>query len=317
MQKNLVTDGTVWRPLEGDPLEATGLRWVDLEAPTEDELTALETRFLFHPLAVEDCRHLDQRSKLEEYGDHIFVVMHVFAADPGDAANLTMTELHCFVRENLLVTVHETPLKVIEAVRARALKGDRRGCRNAAAMLHEVLDSVVDDLFPVVEDLTDSTETLTEKILIYPDPQLLGRLLELKQAFNEVRRKAGPAREVLTGLSHGGLPGVCVPDAELIYFRNVLDHLCSLAQTLDSARDAVNDARDLYLNAQAARVNHVVKRLSVIATMGLPLTFITGFFGMNFEGLPFGNNLFMAVALSSMVLVPVVVFAGLRFKGWT
>jgi magnesium transporter len=264
---------------------------------------------------VEDCRHLDQRSKLEEYGNHTFVVMHVFSANPADATDLHVSELHLFVRDGLVVTVHEQPLPVVDHVRARALKGEHNGCRSAGALLHDLLDGVVDELFPVVDNLNDVTELLSEKVLEHPEQDSLVKLLTIKRALAEIRRRTGPSREVLAALCRGSLPGVHPED--LLYFRNVLDHLFTLAATVDSTRDMVTDSRDLYLNAQAARVNNVVKRLSVIATLGLPLTFITGFFGMNFTHMPFDQDWLMAVAFSAMGLVPLVVFLGLRFKGWT
>jgi len=314
MQRSLISTGRGFRLLEDSPVTAEGLRWVDLESPTEEEFQLLEHGFKFHPLAVEDCRHLDQRSKVEEYDDHLFVVLHVYTHAPQDPSALILHELHAFLRKGLLVTVHDEPVDAVNHVWTRALKGDASGCLGPAALYHNVADAMVDQMVPVVEALDDRVDSITEMLFGKPSTKHLEEILKAKRAVGELRRLTGGAREVLGLLARGQYPIVSVQEA--VYFRNVLDHLHNISQQVDLARDHVTDARDLHLNAQSYRTNEIVKRLSILATLGLPLTVITGFFGMNFTMLPFDNPEVMVAALGGMVVLPSTFVLFLWWRSW-
>jgi magnesium transporter len=314
MQRALVSNGQSWSILTADPLSTPGLRWVDFEDATEEEFLALERVYGFHPLAVEDCRHLDQRSKLEDYTDHTFVVLHVYADATGDPVDLKLQELHAFVRADLLVTVHKEPMLAIQQVHERALKGDVHSARTPGSVLYSLADALVDQMFPVVESLAETAERLAEEILFEIRSEQLLRLLRIKRAIMQMRKLNGPAHEVLGTLSRMPIPGVAEQD--LPYFRNVLDHLYVLAQEIDITRELIGTTRELYLSAQSARVNEVVKHLSAIATLGLPLTFITGFFGMNFAALPFDSVPLMWGAMAAMAFVPSALLGLFKWRRW-
>lgn len=314
MFRALHSTGHGFAPLESDPVTAHGLRWVDLEAASEAEFRLLEEGFHFHPLAVEDCRHLDQRSKIEEYGDHLFVVLHVYTRHASDPTQLTLHELHAFLRKDLLVTVHAEPIDAVNQVWTRAVKGDSSGCLGSAALLHNIADALVDQMIPVVEALEERVDGIVEVLFGKPRPGNLEAILATKRAVGELRRLTSAAREVLGLLARGHFP--VVGPQEALYFRNVLDHLQTMQQQIDLCREHVDDARDLHLNAQSNRTNEIVKRLSIVATMGLPITAITGFFGMNFQAMPFGDPQVFDLALVAMVVLPGAFLIFLWWRSW-
>ncbi|MEW5851253.1 MAG: magnesium transporter CorA family protein [Myxococcota bacterium] len=314
MQRTLFSNGKIFTPQPVDFVEGQGFRWVDIQDPDEEELQALEKGFGFHPLAVEDCRHLDQRSKVEEYGTHTFVVLHVYATTGKDPTNLRLHELHMFVAPQLLVTVHAEPMTAVELVWDRAVKGDSAGAREPGALLHRIADAMVDEMYPAVDALTDLADEITEEILHRAAPGQLKRLADIKRAVSLLRRLTPPAREVLNVLAHERIPGIDARDA--VYFRDVLDHLSVLQQRIDTCREFVGDARDLYLAAQGARTNEVMKRLTVMATLGLPLTFLSGFFGMNFTAIPFHDPRLLYAAGAAMIGVPLGMLAFFKWRNW-
>lgn len=318
MQRVLTCDGRQWTPSKEDPVTLAGPRWVDIQAATEEEFRGLEQGFRFHPLAVEDCRHLDQRSKVEDYGDHVFIVLHSYSAPEGPASSpeaLVLHELHIFLRPDLVVTVHARPLPALERVWARAVRGEKSICRGSGSIVHAVADEMVDQMYPVMDTLESDLEDLHARLLSpKPDEAIMRRILDIKQCVREMRRLTGPMREVLISLTKAPLPGLS--EADLPYFRNVLDHLHEMQAHVELGREHVADVRDLYLTAQAARTNEIVKRLTVVATLGLPITAGTGFFGMNFESLPFNDDRVLYAAVVTMVVMPISMVAFLRWRRW-
>lgn len=314
MQRTLIYNGQVWQlPGEGAGGAPT-VRWVDMETPGEEEFQRLEQEFRFHALAIEDCRHLDQRSKLEEYHDHLFVVLHSHVPTDHDPTDLHLQELHIFLREGLIVTVHDERMEAVDHVWARLMRNSGHIGRTPAGVLHHLADAVVDGMFAPVERLNDLIDQVAENVLDNPDAQLLARTMAIKRAILDIRRLNGPAREVLAALARAELPGIS--EHEALYFRDVLDHLQMLQQQMDVCRELVADTRDVYLSAQGNRVNQIVKRLTVMATLGLPLTFITGFFGMNFTHMPFDSQTLMYSALLGMVTLPVAMLGFFRWRHW-
>jgi magnesium transporter len=224
-------------------------------------------------------------------------------------------ELHIFLTPTRVVTVHAEPLQALERVWQRALRGETSTCHGPGSILHALADEMVDQMYPVMDAIDAELEDLHGALLSpKPDPRILRRILVVKQAVREMRRLIGPVREVLGILHRSALPGVT--DADRPYLRNVLDHLHVMQQQVEMGREHVADVRDLYMTAQAARTNEIVKRLTVVAVLGLPVTSITGFFGMNFEGLPFASAEVFHAALAGMVVIPVVMMGFMWWRRW-
>jgi magnesium transporter len=275
-------DGTVQPRYDRVALEsrlATGeFFWLDLHDPSEEDFVLLRDVFKFHPLALEDSEQFGQRPKLEDYEDFIFFVFYG-AAPPPDEDRLV--EVHCFYSERFLVTVRQDEAPACEALRERY---SRRPAplEKPIALLYRLLDGLTDSFFPALEDFDERIDRVEDEIFREPREEQLEEVVRMKRRLNRLRRVVGPQRD-LVGQLFGGiaqLPG-SDPEAER-YFRDVYDHLIRVADLIDSYKDLLTGAMDVYLSSVSNRLNLVVERLTVLSTILLPLIVLTGFFGQNF-----------------------------------
>lgn len=268
-------------PAEGPvPGETT---WVDIEAPGEAELELLRRRYHFHPLAIEDCAHPQRRAKFERYSTHQFVVL--MALDSGTENDpLDTTAIRVFWRGDLIVTVHDGKLTALQRCRLALAEDIAPG---PLRVLHTLMDACVDELRPVVDAFEERMDGL-ETVALSAVPGLLEDLLALRREVLLVRRIVTPMTDVARRL--------CDPDlAEVgadhrIYFRDVLDHLLVLQETLAVLVESVNGAITVHANAVNERTNQVMKMLAIVSALGLPWTVIAGLFGMNFDVIPLSHH---------------------------
>ena len=279
------------------------VRWIDLEKQDAAQLALLAERFKFHPLTIEDCAHFNQRPKVDEYPDYLFIVTHGFELSPSPECELTAMELHTFLSERYVVTVHDEPIAPLEAVWQR-LKSERGAAQHGADFIsYLIADGVVDMYFPVVDSIADEVETLEEEILSGPEPgDTLGRLFRLKRVLVRLRKVVGPQRDVFAHLSKRGSGPV--GERTALYFRDVQDHVFRISEALEMARVLLSGALDAHLWSGSQRTNEIMKRLTLLSAILLPRAFITGFFGQNFERMPFGSQLVFVAMLVSCVVVP-------------
>lgn len=292
--------GTVIHSVERDEIErrlsSQTFFWLDLPHLGDEEMTWLRDVFQFHPLAIEDVENFGQRPKLEEYDGYDLLVLYGSASplDPdklsrGSADGYTSTpadleqlaEVHCFLAEHYLVTVHRADCLAFRQV-AERLRARHVADINPSKLIYRVADSLVDSFFPVLAALDDHIDTLQAKVLRRPTNQELGELLDYKTALIALRRVVTPQRDMFASISGGAadLPGL--GDEEARYFRDIYDHLIRLSDLIDSYRDLLSSTTDAYLSVVSNRLNEVMKQLTIIATIFLPLSFLTGFFGQNF-----------------------------------
>lgn len=294
-------------------LSAAGTKWIDVQEPTEALLHSLGERYGLHKLEIEDCLHLDQRPKLEEYPDHLFIVLQGFTCPEHELADVTMHEVHFFLGADWLITVHEKAHKAIEAVHKRIDQEPAQTLgRGVDFVTYLLADAQVDQGFPVMEAFTDAIDALEDRIFEAPTQDLLQRIFTLKRTLVLVRKVMSPQRDVVGQLSRRGLPGIS--DKTTIYFRDVYDHLVRIYEQIDTNRDLLGNAMDAWLSVVANRTNDITRQLTVLASVFLPLSFVAGFFGQNFEVL--SGKPFFYVMLSAMVLVPVGMIAWFRHKDW-
>jgi len=255
--------------------------WLDIENPDDADYELLEKTFKFHPLALEDIRHQNQRPKLDEYTGYVFVVLFIAEFD---GERIQIREQHLFLSPQYLVSVHLEPSSPLDRLRERIKANPDLAHRNLPFLFYLVVDQLVDAIFPVIDQVDDATERLEEGIIIKPDPASLGTLTSLKRAVIDLRKVLGAQRDVFQRLTTHtvGLEG---GQDMIIYYRDVYDHIIRQYETVDSLRDLLTSAMDVYLSTVSNRLNQVITRLTVFATLFLPLTFITGFFGMNFAWL--------------------------------
>lgn len=282
--------------------------WLDLIDLDAEGSDLLANSFHFHPLAVEDAEHFGQRPKVEDYDDFYYLVVAGAQGDRGDTV-----EVHCFYSEKFMVTIERGGCSQFDDLRARAALRRQQGGGSNIMLLYRIIDALIDSFFPVLSHFDDQIDSLEDAILVKPTEEQLGTLFDMKRALVSLRKVITPQRDMFANLAsaESALPGM-TPDAER-YFRDLYDHLIRISDLVDSYRDLLSGAMDTHLSTVSNRLNQVMKQLTIIATIFLPLSFITGFFGQNFgwmiariQGWPtlvgLGIGLQIAVAVGLLVM---------------
>jgi magnesium transporter len=253
-----------------------GFLWLDLDRPSEADFQILREVFKFHPLAIEDSEQFDQRAKLDEYDDFVFIVVYGAAPD-GDR----LVEVHCFYSERFLVTVHREDCPAFAEIRNRY---QRRGkeIEQPSLLLYRVVDGLVDSFFPMLAAFDDRIDELEDAIFLEANDKQLQEIFQMKRLLVGLRKAISPQRDTFAQLMGdiAQLPGLAEEDER--YFRDIYDHLIRISDIVDSYRDLLTGAMDVYLSTVSNRLNSVMKQLTIIATVFLPLSWLTGFFGQNF-----------------------------------
>lgn len=297
--------------------------WLDMNKPDDMELSMLDDVFGFHPLAIEDTIGYSQRPKIESYnhiGDacrqgYFYMVIHGPDLE-SFRQHLRTKEIDLFVSERYLVTVHEERHRSIEDLLARA-HSDPRIVLDPGMdlLLHAILDKLVDNYIPILDHLQEEIDTLEEKAVSDPEPALLSKISIQKKELLNLRRIVGPQREVLAQLTRGEVP--FIRESTRIYLRDVLDHLVRVVEMIELYRDLVLGARDIYLSSVSNNLNRIMKTLTIITVIALPLNVITGFFGMNFHTIP-GLDSPMAFWTTVIIMLTAVgiLLMWFRKKNW-
>jgi magnesium transporter len=299
--------------------ETGTLRWIDLRAQDAEQLELLRARFDFHPLAIEDCSHLDQRPKIEEYLSHLFLVTQGFSCPGERVVELELQELHAFLGADYLVTVHQTAIAALDEVWTRLSSDPALFARGVDFAYYLVVDGIVDDNLPILDRIADELDELEDAVLSSPRRDALERIFDLKRHLVVMRKVLSPQRDVQALLSKRGHP--LINDRTALYLRDVHDHLMRINESIDANRDLLGNSLDAYLSAVSQRTNEIVKYLTVMSAVFLPLSFIVGFFGQNFDDLPFVRDWVHSDALMwAMVVLCVTVPAGMllwfRQRDW-
>jgi magnesium transporter len=265
--------------------------WLDLEAPAPEEVGALEALFGFHPLAIEDAQNPETRPKIEEYEGFLFVVTRGINHDP-EAPALDLVPLYVFLSRYLVVTVHTRPMRSVATALERLRKHPELLQSGPDRLLHHLLDHVVDDYFPCMEHLEDRIEGLEDEVFKRPDEGVLQRIFETRKDLMALRRGIGPLRDVY-------------------------DHVLRLLDELETNREILSGLLESYLSQISNRTNAVMKRLTVLATIGLPFTVVSGYFGMNFEVMPWLKEQWGVIAATVlMVAISAGVLVSFKRNDW-
>ena len=285
--------------------------WIDC-APEPENLDWLATRFGFHPLALEDAAHADQQSKFEDYPGTDFIVLHRLGSHPA-GEEVGDQELHAFLTADALVTIHVDRIVELDAVFDR-VKGDPVVLgRGPDFTLYLVYDAITDAHFHLADELSDEVEVLNEEVLENPrEGEAVARIAGLRHRLAHLRRRIAPQREVLAALSRPGQP--VVRERTVFYFRDVQDHVVRITEQLDVARDLASQTMEIYLSTVNNRLSSVMARMALVATIFLPLTFVTSVFGMNLPGTDRLAGWWL-VGATTLVLPPAMFFL-FRRRGW-
>jgi magnesium transporter len=300
-------------------LEHGQLVWVDLINPTADDYAKLQSEFELHPLAIEDAQTEHERPKIEQYPNYLFLIVQP-ASWTGD--RLITHELAIFAGHRFLVTIRRTPEYAIDEAGRRWDVHDGELGDDAGFLLYTLLDTIVDGYFPIGDRLEEWIGDLQTNLFnAESDPRKLNDMLreifELKQDVHHARRAVVPMRDILQPLVRGDLK-IFKADRER-YYRDVYDHAVRVIDQLDSARDLVNSALEIHLSLVANRQNEVSKQLAIIATIFLPLTYVTGFFGQNFGWMVNGitsRGTFFYLGIGIELVCLVALIAYFRIKKW-
>jgi magnesium transporter len=289
--------------------------WLDIQGPNDDDLNLLEKVFGFHHLTIEDIKHQDQRPKLEEYHGYTFIV--IFTGMFGPGGDVKFREHHMFVSKDYLVTVHDDPAEILIALAARVKANPELTKGNPGFLTYLVIDQLVDSLFPLLETLDDRIDTLEDRILELATPELLAEIYKLKHQVIELRKFIGAQRDLFQRLITHSMD---IHGEELtLYWRDVHDHLIRQYETVDSLRDLLTGAMDVYLSTVSNRLNNTMKALTVIASIFLPISFLTGFYGMNFlfltANLETPTQAFF-IGIGTMVLSVLLQLYFFKRRGW-
>ncbi len=281
----LTKGGLQAAPDPGIPLRAGTPCWIDLEIGDLQELAPFREHLLGHPLSWEDASKPGQRPKLEDHGDHLFLIVRSLdTRKEWLGQQLQTLQMACFLGAHQLVTVRSGSLKALDEVRARLEQGVMPPSDGPDGILHAILDGIVDAYAPHMDRWEEEVERLDKEALRDPKAPVLGRILAIRKHMVKLRRLAAGQAEILGELSRGR-EGLIQPVARP-YFKDVHDHLVSVLEAADSLRDSVSIAVDIYLNSVNNRLNQIMKVLTVMSALMLPLTLVTGVFGMNFVVIP-------------------------------
>jgi magnesium transporter len=290
-----------------------GFFWLDLDQPDAADFQVLRDVFKFHPLAIEDSEHFGQRSKIDSYDDFAFLVLYGASTDED-----RLVEVHCFYSERYLVTVHRDDAPAFNEVRDRFAKRGQP-IEHPPRLLYQIVQALVDSFFPILADFDDRIDELENAIFLRADDRQLQDIFGMKRLLVGLRKAVTPERDMFARLVTGveTLPGL-TPDDER-YFRDVYDHLIRISDLIDSYRDLLTSSMDVYLSTVSNRLNSVMKQLTIIATIFLPLAWLTGFFGQNFGWMVrhVGSwEAFLFLGVGTELIAIALLLAFFRRRGW-
>lgn len=284
--------------------------WIDFIEPTDEEIKLLNNPLQFHPLSIEDCIHTLQRPKLDYYDDYHFFVFQALNHD-----SMNKEEVDLFLGANYIVTFHSVRTPEIEDVWKRLELSSSPGEWNPSNVLYHVLDKIVDNYFPHVYRIEDLLNEIDENYADRSMEELLEDLFDTRHELLSLRHTITPMRDLVYRMINSHRLSGVLEQKE--YFADIHDHLLRLAEKVEASRELTTDIRDSYLSMNSHETNRVMKVLTVITTIFMPLTFIAGIYGMNFENMPELSWQFGYFgALFTMFVIGLTMFFWFRKKGW-
>lgn len=286
-------------------------RWVDVTSASEELLGQLAEEFDLHPLLVEDAQHRQHRPKLDTFPDGAFLAWLTPVRRAGDG--IETVELDVFIGATYLITVRQDHSEVIESV---AREAERTLALGPDWLLHAIIDRLVDSVLPIADALGDDLDDLEDVLLGSHDRQNLRRLYAIRRQLVQLHRIVAPERDVLRGLAR---ERNLVSEEAYRYFQDVADHLARVEDTIETYRDVGAAAMDIYLSAQSNRMNEIMKQLTVVATVFMPLTLISGIYGMNvIRGMwpPVGAYWSFGAVIVAMLAIALWMSLYFRRKNW-
>lgn len=306
-----IADLDAWPPLPPDAHV-----WLDVEGPIDAAFAhALGARLNLHPLVVEDLYQTRERPRVESYGEYLFIVLRMLM-NPTAEMTIASEQVSLVLGAQFVVTAQQDVAgDVFERVREQLRNGGRLRESGSDALAYALIDAIVDAHFTVLERVDDEIDGVEDAIVRDPSPTALRDLHAIKRELARLRSSIWPLRDVLTRLERAETP-LIAPETR-VYFRDAYDHSVQLIETVETLRDITSSLMDIYLSSISNRLNQVMKVLTVISTIFMPLTFVTGLYGMNFQHMPelawrYGYAMVWAVVL----VLSGVMLAVFRWRRW-
>ena len=289
------TDGRLQRDLHPREIvdavrRGAGALWVDIDASNRHQHALLEKVFHFHPLAIEDTLNPVSRVKVEEFSDHMFVVVRgvQFCETTDDPYDVETLNLCFFLSRNVLVTTHLERAPAVTAMIERLERSPDLMGRGAGRLMHAIMDTAVDAFFPILDRVDEFVDGLEERVFVTFDDSALRDIFSVKRLVLSLRRQLGPQREVFNVLTNR--PTALLSQDTQIYFRDIYDHVLRITDSLDNYRELLSSTLDSYLSQVSNRLTKATKGLSVAATLSVPFVMVSGMWGMNFAHIPLSQH---------------------------
>jgi len=297
-----------------------GLLWVDFTSEPPETCLPILQSFGFHPLAIDDALQETHVPKLDDWGSYLYIALNYMnVTEKGNTWETEVDELDVFLGQNYIVTHHDQPINAIDETWAACDRDQRNIQDGADHILYKITDNLVAEYMPTVEKIDAAIDHIEDQVFDRPTPRTLERLFALKRVLLAMRRIVLPQREVLNKLARDDYKVIDPKDR--IFFRDIYDHLVRLHDINESLRDLVGGALDTYLSVVNNRMNEIMKTLTIITVLFMPLTFLTGYFGMNFFE-PLGNlrnwttDPVFYLTLAIIFVMPIGMYIWFRRRTW-
>jgi len=290
------------------------LLWIDIYDATSEDLTVLGRAFNFHPLAMEDCLQESPRAKVDRYDDYFFFVFHAVRYNEESEEEISTAELDVFLGSNYLITIHNKPLPSVARVVKQCWYTTKLMQRGPDYLLYHIVDGIIDEYFPILERIGIRIDELEDEIYINPAKEITEEILALKRTILLFRKVVAPQKRIFANVN--GRYSFQINEENTPYYMDLVDHVDSILDTTDTFRDLVNSAVDTYYSVISAKTNDVMRVLTIISTITLPLTLITGIFGMNVPFPHQQSDLFIWFILIGMVFLTGFMLWAFRRNRW-
>ena len=294
--------------------ESPTLTWINIDGVNNTEIIEkIGKRFGIHPLVLEDIVNTGQRPKMEDFGGYVYVVLKMLHPEKDE---IKSEQVSIVLGPNFVISFQERPGDVFNPVRERLRNAKGRVRKMGADYLtYALVDMIVDNYFAILENFGERIECIEEELIDKPSPDKLQVIQTLKRELIFLRKSVWPLRELISGLERSESP--LIADTTPIYLRDVYDHTIQVIDTVESHRDMVSGMLDTYLSSVSNRMNEVMKVLTIIATIFIPITFVAGIYGMNFQNMPelsWPWGYFGALGVMGCIGATMVLY--FRRKGW-
>ena len=296
--------------------DQNSLLWLDILDIDDSVIDLLTNIFNVHPLTIEDFIMPNSRPKAEKFKDYMFLIMFALQGqNNGNHGKVKAMELDCCLGKNFLITYHSDPINPLTASKDRIRKQSPIIMQGGDMLLYSILDACVDSYFPAINDFDNLVDEMSDELFKNPDQQTLRKIYTLKNDVMNLKRTIGPQADVISLMARGDfefiLPG------NLMYFRNVYDNLVRLNDVVGTSRDVITGAMEAYVSIVSNRLNEIMKTLTIMTTIMMPLTLVASIYGMNFKHMPeLNSRLGYPIVIAIMVTITATMLLYFKRRRW-